>query len=144
FCGTYCDAQFIPNFVLDDINTELAMPSYSSLSGFFTPLEFRGAIQDSLTFASPTIEVCHLNAVYCENRTGMLEKKNTLFLYPNPAGSYTDVQFESQTSGTATISVIDKVTGRVLQRIDVPMDQAGEHQLRMPIRSLPENVYILQ
>src|SRR5690606_14455113 len=37
FCGVYCNPQFAPNFVLDDVNTELDPPDYSSLSGFFTP-----------------------------------------------------------------------------------------------------------
>jgi hypothetical protein len=130
-CEDYCEV--IPDFVLTN-TTELDAST--------DPLLFeRGAIQFTDLFT--WTKVCPQSQVYCASALLRTANKEMIAIqiFPNPAVQQAALSFESVASGTATITIYEAVTGRVILSKKVNLQDAGQQQVQLQLPVLAEGIY---
>jgi len=143
FCGDFCGENFVPNFILDGDATELSVPDYTGLPGFFTTPTYRGAVQDASVFDA-WISVCPQEQSFCIEQTLQKAGINPLQFVPNPAEGYTYATFETAVAGKAGMVLMDKVSGNVIRRQQYNLTKAGAQRLRIDTEGLQEGIYLLR
>ena len=63
-------------------------------------------------------------------------------VYPNPSASQINVEFESETSGTFELAILD-ITGRIVLNNSGNVYEGG-NRIRVPVEGLAEGVYNLR
>lgn len=130
-CEDYCDPSFSADFVLTG-GTELDPAGPGSV---YTE---RGALQSTNLFG--WITACPAEQVYCSDmqpRSG----NNQIRFVPNPAGSHTLAVFTAEVTGTAVISILDRISGKAISTQKVVIREKGEQQIKVALSSLNTGVY---
>src|SRR5690554_6770757 len=133
FCGDFCDNEFMQNFVLNLLISEIEAPSINSV------IDFRGAVEENVRFT--WINPCPESVSNCVVKSS--KNINLLDIYPNPAKESTILGFESMQIQTVKVSVIEIITGRVLYQSQIKVTE-GEQSIKIPTQSLKEGLYHIQ
>ena len=67
-------------------------------------------------------------------------EENILKLYPNPAATLLNVEFNSTTAGSITMYLLD-MTGR-LQKLSETKAAEGENAFNLDVENLPDGLYL--
>jgi hypothetical protein len=132
-CDDYCNASFVPDFVLTSAS-ELDAPNGTSV------YDDRGAVQFDDLY--DWITVCPQDKAYCSSQL-LREGLHQLNFIPNPSNGNTLAEFVSNVTGTATISIRDKVTGSVLRKINAEIKEPGKQKLSFSVQGLQEGIYLV-
>lgn len=141
-CGTYCSTRPTLTYSGSGLNgVDFSAP----LNTFFDATVTRkGAIQPadwSLSWA----EFCPQQAAYCS--IALLKTAAdaaSLHFVPNPASGTTQVIFEAATAGQAAVTLMDKVSGRVLQQVVHTVSEPGNQRVALSVKGLLEGVYTVK
>lgn len=83
-------------------------------------------------------------ALFGEGTTSInsIDQIKTLFLSPNPADTYIDINFSTNFSGDVNIIITDATGKKVIEIED--KSQAGNYSKKFETASLPEGIYIVR
>lgn len=138
-CGSYCNTA--PTFTYTGTNldgTDFSAP----FNSFFTNVSYKGAI-GPIDQLSSWVSTCPQNETYCscEAPAQKVSGDAAVRFVPNPADHSTYAVFNTTATGLATISVLDKVSGRVLKGVPINITQAGRQKISFSVKGLKEGVY---
>lgn len=143
-CNDYCSSA--PTFTVS--SSSMSAPDYSTYSdvqsSFFDAATYRGAVQGT-DWTSGWTEFCPQSVDYCsEARPSAPAKTNGLLLQPNPAHNTTYAVFNAKEKGTVQLLVLDKVTGKVLKKVNCGISVSGRQEIAISLNGLKEGVYLVQ
>lgn len=133
-CEDYCDPYFGADFVLTG-STELEPAGSGSV---YTD---RGALQSTNLFG--WITACPAEKVYCSEMQ-RVRNQHIIRFVPNPAGANTLAVFTTATTGDAILSILDRISGKVISSQKVAIREKGEQQIKVALPLLSTGVYPVQ
>jgi hypothetical protein len=146
FCGDYCDEMFVPEFVINEGNTELEASDFTwpgSDIWFDDGVTYRGAIQEE-DFYTAWSELCPGEAIYCAETKGRsVSEAQSLHIIPNPTSGSTDLLFDTENAGTASIQILDPIGGQALRNFLIRADK-GTNRITLSLTDLRSGVYLVK
>jgi len=148
-CGTYCNARFSPEFVIDEIHTELDPPEFGFPGGntwFDDEAAYRGAIQAEDLYTAWS-DLCPEERVYCTGNASRQRQQpadRQLRLAPNPAQGTAYALFDATGAGAIRIEVLDRITGQSLLTVNTRVHNAGAQRIPVSVQGLQPGVYIVK
>ena len=141
-CDDYCDSR--PT--LTRTGTALDGTDFSApFNSFFDSVTYKGALGATTDWTTNWAQLCPQTASYCScDAASMKTAPATIRFAPNPANGRTVAYFETTVSGTATLSVLDNITGVVRFSKTFRMTKAGQQQVAFSVKGLSPGVYTVK
>jgi len=143
--SSYCGSGNRPSFILSSNDMQSPDFTLSELSNsFFQTVTYRGAFNTSTDWTSNWTDWCPSSTVYCEGMRPARMNETGLQFVPNPSSGTTYVLFNTQSTGKVTISILDKVSGKVLRSTSSQVTEPGNQRIAFNVSGLQAGVYLVK
>lgn len=114
----------------------------------FTRTELPGAIYAAtygkglFAFLGDTIAP-NETVIGIRDNIALIEKESSLKVYPNPASSITNLDYNLPKASKVTLQVYD-MNGRLLSSLDKGNQSSGQHSIQMNVQNMKSGVYMIR
>lgn len=143
-CGDFCSAS--PNFAVGTTNVDATTTFAGELSSGFDAVSYRGAF-GATDWTDDWTDWCPQSTPYGCGTSPMkpaaIQAPKVSFI-PNPTNGVTYAVFNADQTGKVRVSVLDKVSGKILRAANGTVQTAGEQRIAFDASGLREGVYFVQ